>query len=215
MAVAPETYTDAISSTQADLWKAAMFSEMESLAANNTWFLTELPPGKKAIKSKWVYKTKVNANGEEVCQKARLVVKGCSQQKGIDYDETFAPVVRYTSLRFLFALAAKHKLLIHQLDAVTAFLNGDLQEQIFMAQPEGFDDGSGRVCSLTKSLYGLKQSSRVWNKKLNEVLLKFGLQRCEVDQCVYHCINGEVILYVAIYVDDVWFFVTTWMSLIN
>lgn len=199
----PETFEEAILCSEADVWKTAMISEIESLAANKTWCLTKLPQGKKAIKSKWVYKTKINANGDEVCHKARLVVKGCSQQKGIDYDETFAPVVRYTSLRFLFALAAKHNLMIHQLDAVTAFLNGDLEEEIFMVQPEGFDDGSGRVCALKKSLYGLKQSSRVWNKTLNEVLLKFGLQRSEVDQCVYHYIDGEKILYVAIYVDDV------------
>lgn len=83
-------------------------------------------------------------------------MKGCSQQKGIDYEQTFALVVRYTFLRFLLALAAKHKIMIHQLDAVTAFLNGDLEEKIFMAQPEGFDDGSGRVCALKKSVYGLK-----------------------------------------------------------
>lgn len=153
---APESLDEAILSSEADKWKAAMISEMESLAENHTCCLTELPKGKKAIKCKWVYKTKVNANGEEVCHKARLVVKGCSQQKGIDYEETFAPVVRYTSLRFLFALAAKHKLMIHQLDAVTAFLNGDLEEKIFMAQPEGFDDSSGRVCALKKSVYGLK-----------------------------------------------------------
>lgn len=210
----PETFDEAILSSQADLWKTAMISEMESLTANNTWCLTELPQGKKAIKCKWVYKTKFNANGDEVCHKARLVVKGCSQRKGIDYEETFAPVVRYTSLRFLFAMAAKNKLMIHQLDAVTAFLNGDLEEQIFMVQPEGFDDGSGRVCSLKKSLYGLKQSSRVWNKRLNEVLLKFGLQRSEVDQCVYYCINGEMILYVAIYVDDVLVFCND-MDVIN
>lgn len=144
-----ETYEDAIMSSQADAWKAAMISEMESLAANNTCSLVNLPHGKKAIKCKWVFKTKVNANGDKVCNKARLAVKACSQQKGIDFEETFAPVVRYTSL----------------------------------------------------PLYGLKQPSRIWNKRLNEVLEKFGLQGSEVDQCVYYSVKGEKIFYVAIYVD--------------
>lgn len=148
----------------------------------------------------------MNADGVAVRHKARLVAKGFSQLKGIDYNETYAPVVRYTSIRFLLALAAKYNLLIHQMDAVTAFLNAKLQEEIFMTQPTGFDDGSGLVCKLKRSLYGLKQSSRVWNEELNNVLLNFGLERSNVDQCIYYHADKNKMLILAIYVDDVLIF---------
>lgn len=161
-----------------------MHDEFDSLIENETWTLVELPPGKIPIKCKWVFKTKLDANGNVFKHKARLVGKGCSQKHGIDYTETFAPVVRYTSIRFLIALAAKLNLHIHQMDAVTAYLNGELKEEIYMNQPERFNDSSGRVCKLKKSLYGLKQAGRIWNERLNTVLLSFGLKRSEVDQCV-------------------------------
>lgn len=202
----PQTVDEALSSENAGEWKTAMEDEMASHMANETWELTTPPPEKKSIKCKWVFKTKMNADGEAVRHKARLVVKGFSQKKGIDYEETFAPVVRYTSLRLLLALSAKHDWVIHQMDAVTAFLNGNLKEEIYMIQPDGFDDNSGRVCKLKKSIYGLKQSSRVWNEKLNSVLLSFGLNRSEVDQCIYHAGTEDELLVVAIYVDDVLIF---------
>lgn len=206
VSIDPATVKDALSSDDAKSWHKAMQEEFSSLLENQTWSLVDLPAGKSPIKCKWVYKTKRNSNGDIIRHKARLVVKGFSQKYGIDYHETFAPVVRYTSIRFLIALAAKFDLKIMQMDAVTAFLNGELKEDIFMFQPEGFTDGTNRVCQLHKSLYGLKQSSRVWNEKLNSVLINFGLKRSEVDQCIYYCINGNKILYVAIYVDDVLIF---------
>lgn len=173
---------------------------------NNTWILTNIPKEKRAIKCKWVYATKEDINGEITKFKARLVAKGFSQIEGIDYQETFAPVVRYSSIRMLLAIAAHYNLEIAQMDAVTAFLNGKLEEEIYMEQPLHFDDKSGRYCKLIKSIYGLKQASRVWNETLNRTLTTFGLTRSQVDQCIYHQIKKNDILIVAIYVDDILIF---------
>lgn len=158
-------------------WKTSMEDELESHNVNNTWTLTELPPGKKAIGSKGVFKLKLDQNGKVVRHKSRLEAKGCSQGHGIDYEETFSPVVRHASLRFLFALAIKRNLGCHQMDAITAYLHGNVEEDIYMKQPEGFNDETGRVCKLNKAIYGLKQSGRLWNIKLDESLMKFGLKK--------------------------------------
>lgn len=202
----PITYDEALSRVDSDLWKKAMKNELDSLKSNNTWDIADLPAGKKPISNKWVYKTKRDAKGDVEKYKARLVAKGFTQIEGIDYKGTFAPVVRYTSIRYLLATAAKLKLRIQQMDAVTAFLNGELAEEIYMRQPKGSEDGTKRVCKLKRSLYGLKQSSRVWNQRLNGTLLDFGLKRSEIDQCVYFLNNRPEILIVAIYVDDLLIF---------
>lgn len=183
-----------------------MTEELDALSKNDTWKLTNLPAGKSAIKCRWVYKLKRNADGKIARYKARLVVKGYSQKQGIDYHETFAPVVRYTTIRFLLAIATKFNLGIQQMDAVTAFLNGELKEDIYMEQPSGFQDGTNRVCKLKKSLYGLKQSSRVWSEKLNSVLVAFGLKRSNTDQCLYFLMDDKKMIFVAVYVDDVLIF---------
>lgn len=151
-----------------------------------------------------MFKTKHDAAGNIDRYKARLVIKGYSQRKGVDYDETYTPVVRHSSLRYLFALAAKHNLYVDQMDAVTAFLQGDLEEEIYMEQPPCFEQpGEGpKVCRLNKALYGLKQSSRVWNAKLDTALKKLGMKQSKYDPCLYHKINNGKILFVAIYVDD-------------
>lgn len=140
-----------------------MKDEYEALILNGTWELCDLPEGRSAIKCKWVYKTKLDVNGDIDRYKARLVIKGYSQRKGVDYEETYAPVVRYSSLRYLFALAARLDMKVDQMDAITAFLQGELSEEIYMEQPPCFVDGKKRskVCRLKKALYGLKQSSRV------------------------------------------------------
>lgn len=198
----PCTVEEVLNRPDAYLWKAAMQEEIESLNSNKTWAITDLPAGRKPISSKWVFKLKKNTDGEIVRYKARLVVKGFSQKKGIDYEETFAPVVRYTSIRYLIALSVQFDLTIHQMDVVTAFLNGDLKEDIYMTQPSCYEDGTGRVCKLQKALYGLKQSSRVWNQKLNRVLIETGLKRSDVDQCIYVRRSDSKVTYVAIWVDD-------------
>lgn len=136
--------------------------------------------------------------------KARLVAKGCSQKYGIDYLETYSPVVRYTSIRYLISLAVKNDMKIDQMDAVSAFLQGDLGEEIYLEQPENFNDGSGRVCKLKKAIYGLKQSGREWNKKLDEKLKSFGMKRSRVDPCIYFNDDRSVVL--AVYVDDMLIF---------
>lgn len=196
----PLNRAEAIKSHDRVQWMAAMKDELKSFEINNTWTLVELPPDRKPIRTMWVFKRKRAENGTVVRHKARLVAKGCSQQFGIDYSETYSPVVRYGSIRLLIALAAQRGLEIDQMDAVTAYLQGTLDEEIYTFQPEGFDDGSGRVCKLYKAMYGLKQSGRKWNQCLDAALKSFGLNRSEEDPCVYY--NGNCTLIIAIYVDD-------------
>lgn len=198
----PTTAEQALNDENADKWKDAMDCEMNSHKANNTWTLQHLPKGRKAIQSRWVFKIKNSQNDKRF--KARLVAKGFSQKYGIDYGETFSPVVRTTSLRIMFALAVKLKLKIHQVDAITAFLQGDLEEEIYMEQPEAYNDNSGRVCRLNKAIYGLKQAGRQWNIKLCDSLLKFGLRKSNLDPCVYFSDIKKVFLLV--YVDDMLIF---------
>jgi hypothetical protein len=151
--------------------EATMVEELSSLERNDTWELCSLPSGRKAIKCKWVFKLKQNA-GQFRCY-ARLVAKGFTQQAGIDCEETYSPVVRHDSLRIIFSIAAQRDLEMMQLDVTTAFLNGDLKEELYMEQPTGFETGK-EVCRLKRSLYGLKQSSRVWNRKFSDFLAKYG-----------------------------------------
>lgn len=143
----PVTYNEAVVDDDWDKWKTAMDAEYNSLMENKTWNLVDLPPEKKPIRCKWVFALKRDVDGNILKYKARLVAKGYSQKEGIDYEETFAPVVKYTSVRILLAIAANLKLQITQLDAVTAFFNGVLQEEVYMVQPEGYSEGSKKCCS--------------------------------------------------------------------
>lgn len=202
----PLTVTEALTGSEKVEWKAAMDAEFQSLLDNHTWDLVDLPDGCKAISNKWVFKRKTNGQGKITRHKSRLVAKGCSQREGIDYFETFSPVVRYSSIRLLMALTVKFELTIEQMDVVTAFLHGDIKETIYMKQPEGFDDKTGRVCRLIKALYGLKQASREWNNKLNKVLLAAGFKRCKSDPCIYIRRLGDSVVIVAVYVDDLLIF---------
>lgn len=193
----PTSYGQAKKSDERNKWQQAMQEEMDAHQLNQTWTLCDLPNDRRAIKSKWVFKIKGNSN-KNIRFKARLVAKGYAQREGIDYDETFSPVVRHSSLRILFALAVQGGMKIHQMDAICAFLQGDLNEIIFMEQPEGFDDNSKRVCRLNKSIYGLKQAGRCWNLKLDRALKDFKFNQSPCDPCVYF--NAKVII--ALYVDD-------------
>ncbi|KAJ8715602.1 hypothetical protein PYW07_010084 [Mythimna separata] len=201
----PETVDEALSGPKAKEWKEAMDSEYESLLQNNTWTLVTLPEDKRIIPCKWVYKLKTDANGKLVRYKARLVIKGFIQKKGAEYNEVFAPVVRHTSIRYLFALAVKENLYIDQMDAVTAFLQGDIDAEVYMNQPPGYECGK-EVCRLNKSIYGLKQASRQWNLKLTSMLKKLGLKSTSLDPCVYYINDNGSILYILIYVDDLLIF---------
>src|SRR5882757_380684 len=140
---------------------------MESHKVNGTWTLVPTPLNAKILDSRWVFKIKRNSDYSISRYKARLVIKGYKQEYGVDYDETFSSVCRYESLRVLFTIAVAKNYHILQCDVKTAFLHGDLEETIFMCQPEGFKTGENEVCLLKKSLYGLKQAPRCWSKKLN------------------------------------------------
>lgn len=198
----PQSAKEALNSTDSEKWKAAMEEEMSSHKENGTWSLTELPQGRKAIKTKWVYKLKDDGGNGPCRYKARLVAKGFAQKAGIDYEETFSPVVRHSTIRFLMALAAQGGMRVYQMDAVTAFLQGELTEEIYTEQPEMFNDGTSRVCRLNKAVYGLKQAGRVWNKKLDAFLIGIGFKRSKCDPCVY--IKANIII--AVYVDDLLIF---------
>lgn len=201
----PQTVEEAMSCDNSRVWKKAMEEEFESLQENSTWELTELPPNRKPIQCKWAFKNKRDANGNVNRHKARLVAKGFTQRHGIDYDETFSPVVRYSSIRFLVALAAKFDLDIHQMDVKTAFLYGDIEEEIYMVPPPEFIQGN-KVCRLKKALYGLKQASRQWYRKLDSTLKEIGFERSSVDPCVYFLIVGHKMTFLSIYIDDVLIF---------
>lgn len=186
-------YTEAL---QQKKWRKAMEDELNALKENGTWELTDLPQDKKAINNKWVFKQKPNN-----LYKARLVAKGCSQKYGLDYMETYSPVAQFKSIRLIFGVVATNKMKLAQFDVKTAFLNGDLQEEIYMVQPPGYEDGTERVCRLNKAIYGLKQAPRNWNKKFVNVLQEFGLEQSRNDPCVFFR-NNQIKLVLVIYVDD-------------
>ncbi|PSE80603.1 hypothetical protein C7G70_19195, partial [Acinetobacter baumannii] len=179
-------------------------SEINSLRKNETWVLVPLPKGRKAIGCRWVFRIKENQAGDIERFKARLVAKGFLQKFGIDYEETFAPVAKFTSIRMLLSLAAKYNLTVHQMDVKTAFLNGWLDEDIYMVQPDGYVDEAHPdfVCKLKRSLYGLKQSPRMWNQTIDKFMLELGFKKCEADHCIYVKRNDQDMIFVALYVDD-------------
>jgi hypothetical protein len=164
---------------------------------------TELPAGKRTIGSKWVFKTKFRADGSIERHKARLVAKEYTQRQGIDYLETFSPVVKLTTVRVLMVVAAVNQLHIHQLDVNSAFLNGDLMEEVYMKPPEGLPvPTKTSVCRLLKSIYGLKQSSRQWNVKLTQTLRKFGFIQSKSDHSLFTKASSSGFPFVLVYVDD-------------
>lgn len=198
--VEPSNVNEALKSPESKLWETAMIEELNSHKTNNTWQLADLPKGRKAIQNKWVFKIKRDAAGNISKYKARLVAKGFSQRPGIDFNETFSPVIRYDSIRYLLALAVTKKYRIEQMDAITAYLQSDLCEEIFMEQPDAYTDGTQRVCKLNKAIYGLKQASRQWNQKLDEALKKRGFRKSIADPCIYF--SNDLSIIIAIYVDD-------------
>ncbi|KAG9440057.1 hypothetical protein H6P81_020222 [Aristolochia fimbriata] len=204
----PLTYTEAMRSSDASLWEEAVKSEMDSILSHNTWVLTDLPPGSRPIGCKWIFKRKRNPDGSIEKYKARLVAKGYSQKEGIDFFDTYSPVTRITTVRVLIALAASYKLEIHQMDVKTAFLNGELDEEIYMEQPEGFvvPGQENKVCKLVKSLYGLKQAPRQWHEKFDKVILSYGFRICDFDKCVYWRVYKNSFIIMCLYVDDILIF---------
>lgn len=155
-------------------FKEAIKVELNNHTTNNTWTLTKLPAGRTSIGAKWVLTIKRNGDGSIAKYKARLVARGFTQREGIDYKETFSPVVRTGTIRLVIAIAALYNWEIHQMDVIAAYLNGNLDEDIYMIQPPGFEQANDMVCKLNKGLYGLKQSGRVWYHKAHEALTRLG-----------------------------------------
>jgi len=181
----PTMYEEAMSRGDAMHWKRACAEELEEFARQNLFSTIPRPIGRKVIGCKWVFKTKLDAKGQVERYKARLVVQGFSQVPGVDFDETFTPVTRHQMLRTLLALANRHRWHIHQMDVKSAFLNGDLENEIFMHIPEGVRSKGGEVWLLHKALYGLKQASREWYLKLRGKLKGMGFKRSEADHGVF------------------------------
>ena len=185
-------------------WVDACKDEILSIEKNNTWDLVELPTGVKPIGLKWIFKIKRNADGSISKYKARLVAKGYVQKHGIDYDEVFAPVARVETIRLIIALAASKSWEVHHLDIKTAFLHGELREDVFVHQPEGFivAGEEHKVYKLRKALYGLKQAPRAWNEKLNSILHGLRFYKCSKEPSLYRREDKRGLLVVVVYVDD-------------
>ena len=202
----PQNFLEANSSPDKENWKKAMDEEMRSLVKNHTWKLARLPKGKKAIGCKWVYAQKEGfPSKNDVRYKARLVAKGYAQKEGIDYNEVFSPVVKNSSIRILLALVAQFNMELVQMDVKTAFLHGDLEEEIYITQPDGFkvDGKEDWVCKLNKSLYGLKKSPRQWYKQFDQFMIGQNYTISNFDHCVYfRKLQDGSFIYLLLYVDD-------------
>ncbi|CAI7815541.1 unnamed protein product [Closterium sp. NIES-53] len=199
----PATLKEALKSSNAEEWKKVMESELKSIEENGMFEFVELPEGHKSTTSKWLFKIKSDADGKIKRFKSWHVAKGYQHKEKV---ELFAPVVKHSTLRTLLAEAAIKGWLVKQMDITTAFLNGVLEEEIFIAQPEGFDDGSGRVWKLKKALYGLKQAPRQWYLKLREVLEEIGFTPSMSDHSLFMLGEGEQRSFMVVYVDDILIF---------
>ena len=200
----PATREEALQSENAEDWRQAMDDEMASLHANNTWKLEQLPDGVTPMPCKWVFKVKQDAQGNIERFKARLVAKGYKQQAGVDFVEVFAPTSKYSTLRALLALAAAEDLEVHQLDIKTAFLNGELEETVYMQQPPGYEEGEpGTYCHLQRALYGLRQAPRSWHTRLSRELESHGFVVSEADPVLYIRSSSEGLSFLLVWVDDI------------
>eukprot|EP00253_Pinus_taeda_P020136 PITA_20136 len=184
-----------------------MEEELEQIEKNNTWELVPRPKDENVIGTKWIFKNKLNENGDVVRNKARLVCKGYAQQEGIDFEETFAPISRLEAIRMFLALSSFQKFKVFQMDVKSAFLNGYLNEEVYIEQPNGFILGNdpNLVCRLKKALYGLKQAPRAWYFRLDEYLHKQGFVKGSIDSNLYVKIDNNKLLIHVVYVDDIIF----------
>jgi hypothetical protein len=199
----PSSYSEMMKRPDRDRWLEAQESEFKSLVINKTYSVVDRPSNKPVVRSMWIYKVKVNPDNSERA-KVRVVALGNTQTYGVDFEETFAPVVRAECINFILSFAVEKDFQIHHMDVETAFLNGSLKEEIFMEIPEGLDKPKGKVWKLNKSLYGLKQSPRCWNERFTKYLLSQGMSQSDQDPCLFLKKNekGETVLIIAVYVDD-------------
>uniref|UniRef100_A0A803Q474 Major facilitator superfamily (MFS) profile domain-containing protein n=1 Tax=Cannabis sativa TaxID=3483 RepID=A0A803Q474_CANSA len=202
----PRNYKQA---RQHKIWNQAMQTELYALLKNKTWTYVKLPPNKRVIGCRWVYKIKYNSDGSVERCKARLVAQGFSQQEGLDFFDTFSPVAKMVTFKLLLAISAIQNWHTLQIDINNAFLNGDLNEEVYMVLPPGLslgntvDNDSTLVCKLNKSIYGLKQSSRQWYKKLSDALIMEGFQQSQADYTLFTKGSGNNFIALLVYVDDI------------
>ncbi|KAK8921731.1 hypothetical protein KSP39_PZI020888 [Platanthera zijinensis] len=197
----PNTYAQA---SKHECWNKAMKKELLALEYNNTWDIVTLPPGKKPVGCKWVYKTKLKADGSLERHKARLVAKGFNQMEGVDYFDTYSPVAKITTIRVLLTIAAAKGWFLEQLDVNNAFLHGDLHEEVYMSLPPGSSSTlSNPVCKLKKSIYGLKQASKQWYSKLSTALYSLGYKQSTSDHSLFIKTEGSAFTTILVYVDDI------------
>jgi hypothetical protein len=197
----PSSYEEAASQ---QVWREAMVEEYVSIMKNDVWEVVPRPEGKSVVISRWLYKIKHAADGSIEKYKARFVARGFSQVEGVDYDETSAPVARYSSIRSVVSIATEMGWKIHQMDVKTAFLNGVLDQEVYVEQPLGFvvHERETHVCRLKRALYGLKQAPRAWYSRIDTYLLQIGFTRSESDVNLYYIVIGGEPLILVLYVDD-------------
>ncbi|GJV43091.1 retrotransposon protein, putative, ty1-copia subclass [Tanacetum coccineum] len=190
---------------ESNKWLDAINAEMQSMKDNQVWRLVDLPPDCKTVGSKWLFKKKTDMDGNVHTYKARLLAKGFTQLYVVDHEKTFSLVADIRAIRILIAIAAFYDYEISQMDVKSAFLNGYLDEDIYMVQPEGFFDPKHprKVCKLQRSIYGLKQASRSWNKRFDEEIKRFGFAQILDEPCVYQKASGSNVTFLILYVDNI------------
>ncbi|CAN1781952.1 Retrovirus-related Pol polyprotein from transposon RE1, partial [Linum perenne] len=205
----PTTFNQANKHT---CWQIAMTDEYNALMRNNTWSLVSCPTNVNIVGCKWIFRIKRNSDGTIQRHKARLVAQGFSQEAGVDFFDTFSPVIKPTTIRLVLSLALSQRWSIRQLDINNAFLNGELTETVYMKQPRGFEDPSkpNHVCKLQKAIYGLKQAPRAWFTKLKSHLLGQGFRACHSDTSLFVRVAPTTVIYILIYVDDFIITGVTW-----
>jgi len=199
--VEPTSYKQALADPN---WFTAMKNEYDALIRNNTWSLVPLPSNREPIGYKWVFRVKENVDGTINKYKAWLVAKGFHQQPGFDYTEIFSPIIKLVTVRILLTLALSYNWPIHQLDVNNAFLNGILEEEVYMSQPPGFEcEEKSMVCRLHKALYGLKQAPRAWFECLRSILLQLGFVSSHCGPSLFIYSTASIAVYMLVYFDDI------------
>ena len=202
--VEPDSYDEAVASSERGEWRKAMSDEVVALKANETWTLVDRPPKRNVIPGKWVFKVKLAADGSLDKYKARYVAKGFKQLEGLEYHETFAPTCKPETLRLILALAPQRGVHLHQMDVKSAYLHSTIEEEVYLEQPEGFQEGRNKVCRLNKSIYGLKQAARNWYDSLAIFLKELGFTRSVNDYCLFvRAEEDQSYTHVLTWVDDI------------
>jgi Reverse transcriptase (RNA-dependent DNA polymerase) len=190
-------------------WEGAIKAELDQLSRMGTWRMVKKPANANLIANKWVFTKKQDKSGAIIKYKARLVMKGYAQRLGYDYNKTHSPVICFKTIRAILAMVPSQNLRVQQMDIKGAYLNGTLKEQVYMRQPKGYDNNSGRVCLLVKTLYSLKQSGYEWNIELDSKLQGHGYKRLKSDPCTYVQCDSRGATIIIVWVNDLLMFATT------